>query len=145
MNFNMMRCRTCGHEWRHKSNLESCPKCGPGTGREVYNSEEEVRLSTVPTVVESMQRLIDIRRAKAQEYGDNYKEVGKVMMALFPQGFVVQTAEEANRIHFIVMLAVKLSRYCVNLKAGGHLDSLDDMAVYAMLCKECDELAAVSK
>jgi len=33
----------------------------------------------------------------------------------------------------------KLSRYCMNLQNGGHQDSLDDLAVYAMLARECDE------
>jgi hypothetical protein len=27
----------------------------------------------------------------------------------------------------------------MNFKSGGHADSLDDMAVYAMLQRDCDE------
>jgi hypothetical protein len=92
-----------------------------------------------PTPAQRLGELAKIRMEKQKEYGDNYKDMGHILMALFPQGFVVQNAEEANRLSLIVMLATKLSRYCMNFKSGGHADSLDDMAVYAMLQRDCDE------
>ncbi len=95
--------------------------------------------SNIPSVPDMLRKLGDIYAQRGAVYSDNYKHVGAAMLGLFPRGIVVQTAEEFNRLHFIFHLYGKLSRYCMNLKTGGHADSLDDMAVYAMMARECDE------
>ena len=104
---------------------------------------EEARIGqdyapNLPTIQQRLRELGLKRMAKQHEYGDNYKTGGKLLMGLFPRGFVIQTEEEANRLTLIVFMATKLSRYCENLKAGGHADSLDDLALYAMLARDCD-------
>lgn len=71
-------------------------------------------------------------------YGDNYKQFGKWANELFPNGLVVSGEEEWNRLGIFVQIMSKLSRYAQNFNRGGHEDSLDDMAVYAMMLKELD-------
>lgn len=116
----------------------TCPRCG-SHNTERYSEEARVGVAFSPTPSERLRALGTKRDQKQGEYGDNYKDGGAIIMALFPRGFVVQTEEEANRMTLIVHLATKLSRYCQNFKAGGHWDSLDDMAVYAMLLRDYDE------
>lgn len=73
-------------------------------------------------------------------YGDNYKHVGKTLSGLFPHGIHIDSDDEVelNRLHLIMHMISKLSRYCQNASRGGHVDSLDDLAVYAMMAQECD-------
>lgn len=71
-------------------------------------------------------------------YGDNYKFVGDIMAALFPQGIKVVTADDWNRMHIFLLVVVKLTRYRQNFEAGGHSDSLIDMATYAAMLEEID-------
>lgn len=72
-------------------------------------------------------------------YGDNYKEFGKVMQALFfGQPIYLKTIEDQNRFALLVQIVSKISRYCSQFDHGGHADSLDDLAVYAMLLQEVD-------
>lgn len=89
-------------------------------------------------VPEMLREAADIYQQRNAIYGDNYKHAGEVLLGLFPRGVVIQTAEEFNRFHLINHMLGKLSRYCQNLKNGGHADSLDDLSVYAMMARECD-------
>ena len=61
-----------------------------------------------------------------------------MLRAMFPDGIVLRSREEFNRLHLIVMMMSKLSRYAATTLKGGHVDSLNDLAVYAMLARECD-------
>lgn len=80
-------------------------------------------------------------------YGDNYKHVGKVLAGFFPDGIHIDARDEVqlNRLHLVMHMIGKLSRYCQNANRGGHADSLDDLAVYAMMCQECDNEHAAKK
>jgi hypothetical protein len=57
----------------------------------------------------------------------------------------LKTADDANRLHLVIMILSKLSRYCWQFDQGGHVDSLDDMAVYAQMLQEVDELTRAGK
>ena len=77
----------------------------------------------------------DTFRERSKVYKDNYKVVGKVMQALFPNGVVLLTAEDHNRFHLFMLVVVKMSRYVQNWSDGGHHDSMLDLSVYgAMVC-----------
>jgi len=89
--------------------------------------------------------IADIYRERKPLYGDNYKHVGKIMQGLFPAGLSLETEEDWNRLHLVFHLVSKLTRYSQNIKRGGHQDSLDDLAVYAMLSRECDADWAASR
>lgn len=71
-------------------------------------------------------------------YGDNYKRFGHIMLLLFPDGLSLETADDFNRYGVFVQVVSKVSRYAEQFTAGGHPDSLDDNAVYAMMLQELD-------
>jgi len=70
-------------------------------------------------------------RERNKVYGDNYKRVGAVMMALFPNGVTLSTEEDYNRWHLFELIVVKLTRFA---NSGlTHEDSIHDAAVYAAM------------
>jgi hypothetical protein len=93
----------------------------------------------VSPVPDMLTKLADIYRARNLSYGDNYKLFGSVMRSLFPEGLQVTTSDDWNRLGVLVQIVSKLTRYTNNFSRGGHRDSLDDTAVYAMMLRELDE------
>lgn len=85
-----------------------------------------------------LQKAAEIFKARNKIYGDNYKEFGNVMKALFPEQISITDPEEHGRFAILIQIVAKLSRYAKNFKIGGHNDSLDDLAVYSMMLKELD-------
>lgn len=75
-------------------------------------------------------------RERNKLYGDNYKNFGKIMVALFPDGLTVQTVQEWNRLGVFLNCQGKLTRYALNLKKGGHKDSAHDSMVYSAMLEE---------
>lgn len=71
-------------------------------------------------------------------YGDNYKSHGRVMLALFPAGVNLLTADDHNRFGILTQIVAKLTRYTVNFSGGGHDDSLADIATYSAMLREID-------
>jgi hypothetical protein len=70
-------------------------------------------------------------RERNKVYGDNYKRVGDVMMALFPNGVTIGTKEQFNVWHLFELMIVKLTRFA---NSGlSHEDSIHDLAVYAAM------------
>ncbi len=64
-------------------------------------------------------------------YGDNYKVVGHIMLALFPDGVTLRSADDYNTWHLFELLIVKITRFAnTNLQ---HRDSIHDAAVYAAM------------
>ena len=78
---------------------------------------------------------------KSKEYGDNYLRIGHVLAAMFPQGVKTQSAEDWNRLHLLIMILVKVTRYSENWSRGGHQDSLHDLQVYAAMLEATDVTA----
>lgn len=77
-------------------------------------------------------------RERHAVYGDNYKVVGEVMKALFPDGIDLKTVDDHNRFHLFMLQIVKITRYANNFEAGGHEDSQLDISVYAAMLVEVD-------
>lgn len=101
-------------------------------------------------VPDQLRKAAEIYEQRNTLYGDNYKRFGPIMKLLFPDGIMVKYDDDWNRLGILVQVVSKLTRYAQNFKEGGHADSLDDMAVYAMMLKELDaeflaEPAAVLK
>ena len=71
-------------------------------------------------------------------YGDGWVRVGLLIEALFPEGVKLLTAKDHERFSQIILLAVKLTRYCNNFNAGGHRDSVHDMITYAAILESID-------
>tara|TARA_R110000765_G_scaffold426490_1_gene542312 strand:- start:95 stop:394 length:300 start_codon:yes stop_codon:yes gene_type:complete len=76
-------------------------------------------------------------RERNKVYGDNYKNVGNVMLALFPNGVSLKTAHDYNVWHLLELAIVKLTRFAnSNLK---HEDSIHDAAVYLAMVESIME------
>jgi hypothetical protein len=91
-----------------------------------------------PTVPERLKKLGQLFADRNALYGDNYKNFGKVMIALFPEGIELKTESEFNRFCIFVQIVSKASRYSSMFKHGGHPDSLDDTAVYSQMLAEVE-------
>lgn len=93
-------------------------------------------------VPEALRSAAAIYEERNKVYGDNYKRFGLVVAALFPDGISIASAEDpvkaGNRLGVLIQILSKITRYCENFNAGGHADSLDDLAVYAMMLRELD-------
>lgn len=94
-------------------------------------------------VPEALHQAAAIYEQRNALYGDNYKRFGKLLAALFPDGISIASAEDpvkaGNRLGVLIQILSKITRYCENFERGGHADSLDDLAVYAMMLRELDE------
>lgn len=78
-----------------------------------------------------LEEMADTFRERNKIYGDNYKRVGAVMAAMFPDGVVLRTAEDFNRWHLFELQIVKLTRFANSGLV--HKDSIHDEAVYAAM------------
>ncbi len=82
---------------------------------------------TAATVLRAAASTFEERNAV---YADNYKNVGAVMRALFPQGIQSDVAL-TDHFHLFELIIVKLTRFAnTNLT---HIDSIHDTAVYAAM------------
>jgi hypothetical protein len=97
------------------------------------------------SVPQHLSRLGDLYRDRNAAYTNNYKWFGQVMLALFPNGLQLRTAEDFNRFGVFVQVVGKISRYAPRFHAGGHADSLDDVSVYAAMLRELDEDAILAR
>jgi hypothetical protein len=83
------------------------------------------------TAADILAEMADTYRERNKVYGDNYKRVGEVMVALFPQGVTINTKDEFNVWHLFELMIVKLTRFA---NSGlSHEDSIHDLAVYAAM------------
>lgn len=88
----------------------------------------------VPQMLAELGKLYEERN---KLYGDNYKLYGNIMIALFPNGIRLETVEDHNRFGVFVQIIAKITRYAMQFQAT-HVDSLDDMTVYAQMLQELD-------
>lgn len=86
-----------------------------------------------------LEELGGLYRQRNKLYGDNYKRFGAVMVAMFPNGYAMNTVDDFNRFGIFVQMVAKMTRYAENFDRGGHLDSLNDLAVYSMMLQELDQ------
>lgn len=67
----------------------------------------------------ALQRAIETHRERAATYGvDGLRRFGAVMDALFPDGIVLKTTADHERLHLFSMIVAKLNRYAVNWEIG---------------------------
>lgn len=107
-------------------------KTGPPITRDQYVANE-LRLKA------------NLFEARNEEYGNSYKDFGKVMAALFDEksagGILLKGERDHARWGILIQIVGKLHRYANNFAGGGHADSLDDISVYAMMLKELDDVS----
>jgi hypothetical protein len=90
------------------------------------------------TVPDMLSELGNLYRQRNKLYRSNYKNFGKTLLGLFPDGITLRTEEEFNRFALFLQLQHKQSRYANSILTGGHADSLDDITVYAQMTQEYD-------
>ena len=78
-----------------------------------------------------LDEMADTYRARNQVYGDNFRMVGRVMEAMFPNGVVLRTADDFNRWHLFELKIVKLTRFAISGLL--HVDSIHDDGVYSAM------------
>lgn len=89
------------------------------------------RASARPTADQILAEMADTFRERNKVYGDNYKRVGAVMAAMFPDGIQLKEEDEFNRWHLFELIIVKLTRFA---NSGlTHKDSIHDAAVYSAM------------
>lgn len=91
------------------------------------------------TVPELLVKAADLYRERNSLYKDDYKKIGNIWRELLPEGANLKTTADFNRFSLMLMILAKVSRYARNFNDGGHDDSLNDLAVYAMMLKEVDD------
>lgn len=64
-------------------------------------------------------------------YGDNYRMVGQVMKALFPNGITLLSSDDYDVYHLFELKIVKLTRFAIS--GLSHRDSIHDDAVYSAM------------
>ena len=101
-------------------------------------------MSEVPDVPARLEAAAELFRERNRAYGGNYTTFGKVATAIWPSGLSLQGPEELGRMVLVCHMITKLTRYARNMTTGGHKDSLEDLAVYAQMTAELDDLAAAA-
>ena len=83
------------------------------------------------TAADILAEMAETYRERNKVYGDNYKRVGAVMAAMFPNGVDLFTEDDYNVWHLFELMVVKLTRFA---NSGlTHEDSIHDAAVYAAM------------
>lgn len=82
---------------------------------------------------DELERAAEIFRERQAVYGKNWIQFGPMMHEIFPEGLKIETAEEWARLGILIQVANKFTRICQTFKKGGHIDSSDDLAVYASM------------
>lgn len=92
-----------------------------------------------PSAIKNLEEALETYKERNKIYGDNYKQFGYIMTALFPSGIPGDSPLAWNRLGVIVQIVSKLSRYAQNI-GEPHKDSIHDIIVYAAMLEELDDL-----
>lgn len=88
---------------------------------------------------ETLRELANLQELKDAEYGADWQKFGERMAVMFPRGIHLHEPADFGRFALMVWMMSKLSRYANNFTAGGHPDSLKDLAVYATMLEAVDD------
>jgi hypothetical protein len=75
--------------------------------------------------------MADTYRERSKQYGNNWRKIGAVMMALYPTGLTLETEDDFNKFHLFLLSMVKLTR--LSESGLSHQDSAHDNAVYSAM------------
>lgn len=90
-------------------------------------------------VLSILEESAEVYKERSAVYKDNFRTVGRVMYALFPDGRPgLQFPEDYDRWHIFELVIVKLTRYANNYDTP-HEDSLLDMLPYLGILGSLDE------
>ena len=90
----------------------------------------------------SFKRIVEeaaaLHTVRSREYGEAYKDHGKIMMEFFPDGITLDSPSDFARFSLFNMIISKMHRYSKSFHSGGHQDSIRDAGVYAHMLEEVD-------
>lgn len=92
-----------------------------------------------PKVHTRLRELGDLFEKRNAQYGSDYKSFGAVLLALFPNGLVLETDADFTRFGLYLYMLGKMTRYSKTFL--GHpvpADTLDDLSVYAQMLQDVD-------
>jgi hypothetical protein len=94
------------------------------------------------TVGERLRKLASLHEERGKVYGRDYHHTGEALAAFYPDGLTLKTPEDFRRFMIRCFMLAKLMRDAnqVMVSGRGHLDSLDDLAVYAQMARELEDL-----
>lgn len=93
----------------------------------------------LPYVADELVSKAKLFAQRAALYGNNYVRFGPIMAQLMAtQSLNPASEKDMARFGVFVQVVSKITRYAENFNRGGHDDSLDDIAVYAMMLKALD-------
>lgn len=110
----------------------------PQEAKDIFAKAVTIDPERLPYVSKMLRECADLFAERNAVYKDNFRMVGRVMQAMFPEGITIKGEDEFNRWHLFELSIVKLTRYAIAYKEGGHKDSLDDMIVYAAMVAALD-------
>lgn len=84
-----------------------------------------------------LEEMAETFRERSGMYKNNYKQIGAVMIALYPDGITLKTIDQHNRFHLFLMMLVKMTRLA-NMDLN-HQDSCHDIGVYSAMLKSLQE------
>jgi hypothetical protein len=85
------------------------------------------------TVEDVLRNAINFFEKRRKEYGEEYSKTGIIRKAFFPQGVELKTKEDFYFFHLFDMICMKLGRIAEHWINGQHLDSWNDIMVYAAM------------
>ncbi len=133
----VMVCVACRNVWGLEDQAPHCLSILSGEGDALLGSHGLLADTgpAIPRILSEAQHTFLSRNA---EYGGNYRRMGALILALFPEGGVppVRTPEEGNRLNLLIDCLGKLQRYAHAFHKGGHKDSAHDLIVYAAMLEE---------
>ena len=103
-----------------------------------WNINVELVSSQQKTPADILKEAAVVFENKNKEYGNSYKDFGKIMMAYFPNGLELKSEKDFTRFTMLNIMISKTDRYCKNFKKG-HEDSLNDLSVYSAMLNETDQ------
>ena len=86
-----------------------------------------------PDISPLFDKIKNIYRQRRASYGDSYLTFGKIMNCLFPTGVTLKGTEQFMAFGLLVHVLTKLARFTCKFPKEAHSDSLQDLAVYALL------------
>lgn len=89
-------------------------------------------MNSVPEILVQAAQTYDERN---RIYGDNYKQFGHSMSAIFPKGLTINSPEDWNKLGIFIQVMSKITRYA-NSFENGHIDSAHDACVYSAMLEE---------
>lgn len=138
-------CKRCG-----KAEAELVDLCVPTRGPFADLARGEEGLAPAPAPVEEFAKprgvpeILSSGIATFTErnalYGDNYRQFGPIMTAIFPEGVRLETAADFSRFGVFTQAVAKFTRYAASFSKGGHPDSAHDLMVYGAMLVHLDEV-----